>query len=295
MGYFYLVVSKIIAVSKSVFVKKCGKIATGFKNNVTTNLIRAFGCFIISLVMCLIIGFSSMDRAGLLFSILSGVANGLFMCVWLLAATHVSVCTVEVFSMVGGVVVPLLLAPVLISGDNVTILQGIGSIILLVAVFMFSKGGFGGKFNFLSIFSLISCVVCNAIVMITQTCYSHYSIGSSENFQFYTFLFATATLLLVSLILGIIDKNNPEKIEKSTYSKKVLIFTFLAIITLYFANFFSKLATEFLPQTVFYPLSYIIAMPLTFLVDVIVFKEKVTPLNVIGLLLVITSGVLVNL
>ncbi len=295
MGYLYLFVSKIIAVSKSVFVKKCGRIATGFKNNVTTNLIRAFGCFLISTIMCLIIGFSSMDRAGIVFSVLSGVANGLFMCVWLLAATNVSVCTVEVFSMVGGVVVPLLLAPLLINGDSVTILQGVGSLMLLVAVFMFSKGGFGGKFNFLSVFALISCVICNAIVMITQTCYSHYSIGSSEDFQFYTFLFATATLIIVSLILRIVDKKSPEKTENVAYSKKVLIFTFLAIVTLYFANFFSKLATEFLPQTVFYPLSYIIAMPLTFIVDVIVFKEKITPLNVIGLVLVVTAGVLVNL
>lgn len=295
MGYFYLFVSKIIAVLKSVFVKKCGRIATGFNNNVKTNLLRALGCFIISTVMCLIVGFSSMDRAGIVFSMLSGVANGLFMCVWLLAATNVSVCTVEVFSMVGGVVVPLLLAPVLINGDSVTILQGVGSLILLVAVFMFSKGGFGGKFNFLSVFALISCVICNAIVMITQTCYSYYSNGSSESFQFYTFLFATATLLIVSLILHIIDKKNPQSHDAPKFNKRVLLYTFLAIVTLYFCNFFSKLSTEFLPQTVFYPLSYIIAMPLTFLVDVIVFKEKITPLNIIGLLLVITAGVLVNI
>jgi drug/metabolite transporter (DMT)-like permease len=131
--------------------------------------------------------------------------------------------------------------------------------------------------------------------MITQTCYSYYSNGSSESFQFYTFLFATATLLIVSLILHIIDKKNLQSQDVPKFNKRVLLYTFLAIVTLYFCNFFSKLSTEFLPQTVFYPLSYIIAMPLTFLVDVIVFKEKITPLNIIGLLLVITAGVLVNI
>ena len=295
MGYLFLVISKIIAVAKSVFVKKCGTIAVGFKSNVLTNLIRALGCFIVSLVMCLIVGFSKIDSVGLWLSILSGVANGLFLCVWLYSATYVSVCTVEVFSMVGGVVVPLLLAPLLINGDSVTILQILGSVLLLIAVFTFSKGGIKGKFNALTILTLISCLICNAVVMITQTCYSHYSIGSSEDFQFYTFLFASLTLILFYLILSFFTNKKGENVESPKFNKKALIFIFLAIITLYFTNFFSKLSTLYLDQTVFYPLSYVIAMPLTFLVDVIVFKEKVTKLNVIGLILVVSAGILVNI
>lgn len=295
MGYLFLFISKIIAVLKSVFVKKCGTIAVGFKNNVLTNLIRAFGCFIVSLIMCLIVGFSKMDCVGLTLSILSGVANGLFLCVWLYAVTSVSVCTVEVFSMVGGVVVPLLLSPLLISGTTLTALKLIGATLLLIAVFAFSKGGISGKFNALTVTSLIACLICNATVMITQTCYSHYSIGSGEDFQFYTFLFASLTLIIFYLILSAFSKNKSDKKEKPKFNKTALIFIFLAIITLYFTNFFSKLSTEYLPQTVFYPLSYVIAMPLTFLVDVVVFKEKITKLNVLGLLLVVSAGVLVNI
>ncbi len=296
MGYLLLFLSKFAAVIKCIAVVKCGKIATGIQNNVIINLIRTLGCSVVSVIVCLIVGFSNIDRVGLLLAIASGVATGLMMIVWLISTGFASVCLVEVFSMVGGLILPLFLSPFLISGDNVTYLQWIGAFLLLVAVFMFSKGGTNNKITLKGLVFLLLCLLTTAVTMITQTCYSHYSKGSSEDFQLYTFLFASATLLITFFIIKITNKNSPEKeSEKPKFNKRVVFYVFIAIVFLYACNLLSKMSATYLPQTLFYPLSYIISMPLIFLMDVIVFKEKVTVLNVIGLVLVVTAGVLVNI
>ena len=198
--------------------------------------------------------------------------------------------------MVGWLLLPLFLSPYLISGDNVTFLQWIGAILLLVAVFMFSKGGTNKKLTLKGVVFLLLCLITTAVTMITQTCYSHYSTGSSEDFQLYTFLFASITLVIAFVILKIFNKTSTEtESEKPKVNKTVVICVLIAIVFLYVGNLLSKMSTVYLPQTIFYPLSYIISMPLIFLMDAIVFKEKVTVLNVIGLVLVVTAGVLVNL
>ena len=278
-----------------VAIINCGKLATGLKNNVVINLIRTTGCLVVSLLVCLIVGFSKLDGIGLFLVILSGVAMGLMMVVWLLSTQYAQVILVEVFAMIGGVIVPLFLAPYLINGDNVSLLQWIGAFILIVALFLFSKGGDGKKLTFKGILLLLSYLVITAVSMITQTCYSYYSTGSSEDFQLYTFLFATITLIIMFIFISAFHKKSDKTVENPKFNLKVIIYISIAIVFLYIGNLLSKLSTTYLPQTVFYPFSYVISMPLIFITEAIVYKQKVTFNNILALILVVASGILVNL
>jgi drug/metabolite transporter (DMT)-like permease len=64
---------------------------------------------------------------------------------------------------------------------------------------------------------------------------------------------------------------------------------------MYAAQFLSTYASAYIPAAVFYPLSYVISMPLIYICDVVVYKEKVTVRGIIGILLVTLAGVLINL
>jgi multidrug transporter EmrE-like cation transporter len=76
--------------------------------------------------------------------------------------------------------------------------------------------------------------------------------------------------------------------------KRVLVYIIMAATALYVAELFSVYAAQ-LPSAIYYPLSKGLAVLATFLLDVIVFKDKVTVKKIIGLCLVIIAIVLVNL
>ena len=123
MGYLFLLLSKIAALVKMVAVKNCGSIAKGTRNSVLINVIRSLGCIIVSLAVCLISGFGKMDTVGVIIAIFAGISNGVSLCTWILCASKVSLCTVEVFCMAGGVVLPLLVSPLIFSGESVSAIQ----------------------------------------------------------------------------------------------------------------------------------------------------------------------------
>jgi drug/metabolite transporter (DMT)-like permease len=162
-----------------------------------------------------------MSGTGLLFTVISGASNGLLLCSWILAASAAPMITVEVFCMIGGVVIPLLISPIILEGESVTLIQWIGSLLLFAAVFCFSKKNHG----------------------------------------------------------------------KGVTAKVILLIT-VAFVMTYASQFLSTVAAGSISASVLYPLAYVISMPLTFIVDVLVFRERVTVANILGLLFVTASGIL---
>ena len=54
MGIVYLLISKFATLGKMIAMKKCGKIASGPENSIRINLIRSFGCLIISVIVAFV-------------------------------------------------------------------------------------------------------------------------------------------------------------------------------------------------------------------------------------------------
>jgi len=294
MGYLYLVMSKLASVAKMMAVKKCGNIASGAKNSVKINLIRSTGSLAIALIVCIFSGFEKMNSYGILFTVLSGISQGIMLWSWILAATSAPMITVEVFCMTGGVVIPLVISPIVLDGTSVTIIQWIGSLLLFGAMFCLSKRGGGGKITPKSILLMCIAGLSNAGSVISQKFFKEFEGGTNADFQLGTFMFTIAVLAFIFLMMQLFIKTEKSS-DAPKINARVIVFICIAFIMTYTAQFFSTEASGKIEASVLYPLSYVISMPLVFLVDVIFFKEKVTVNNIIGLILITASGIMINL
>ena len=294
MGYVFLVLSKIAAMAKMISVKKSGNIAKGAKNSVKINLLRSLGCVAVALAVCAFSGFERMTGEGVWITLISGVSNGLLLFSWILAATCAPMITVEVFCMIGGVVIPLIISPIILDGESVTLIQWVGAALLFVAVFCFSKQKGGGKITPKSILLMCVAGISNAGGVITQKFYQEYKGGTVADFQLGTYIFTIAVLIAVFYVMAAFAKKEKGDGE-SKITKRALLFISLAFVMTYASQFLGTLAAGEIPSAVLYPLAYVISMPMIFLVDVIFFKEKVSVRNIVGLLIVTASGVLINI
>lgn len=300
MGIFYLFLSKLGGIGKMIAMKKCGRIASGAKNSLLINSIRSAGCVIISLIICLFSGFLAMRGEGYLVCILSGIANAGLLFLWVLCAERCSLCTVEIFCMIGGVVLPMLISPLLFATESISLLQWIGAIMLLPAAYCFSSKGSkeNKKMSVLSAVLLISVCLANTGCVTTQKVFTYNSFGSVADFNLYTFLICTL-VLLVALFFFNMKKDTESEREVKTLGilkeKQIIIYISIAIVMLYAAQYFGTLSSGSLSSAHFFPLSYAISMPLTLLTDLVVFKEKIKVKSFIGLGLVLIAILLINM
>ena len=212
-----------------------------------------------------------MDLAGWVISVFAGISNGVSLCAWVLCANTFSLCTVEVFCMAGGVVLPLLVSPLIFQGDTVSALQWVGSVLLFAAMYLLSNNKGKSKMSVSGIVLLFICGIANFGCVLTKKLFTNFSDAPVETFQLLTFLFVLITLLIV---LVFVPKD--DKYPSPRFNSKVSVYIFIAIIMLYLTEYLATKSCFYLSSAIYYPLSYVISMPMTFLVDVIIYKEKIT-------------------
>ena len=297
MGFLYLLSAKITAIGKMIAMKKCGNAASGAKNSLKMNLIRSLGCVAISLIICIFAGFDSISGKGVFYSVLSGIANALLLFTWVLCAEKCSLCTVEIFCMIGGVVLPMLVAPIMFSGETVSLFQWIGAAMLLPAAYcFFPKSTVKKKFNLSALPLLILAGLSNAGCVVTQKLFTAYGDGSVADFNLITFAVCTATLAILFTFVKLCKKDEmPTQNSENGSLKQLSVYISVAVVMLYASQYFNTLASGEFAPSLFYPLSYAVSMPLTLLTDIVVFKEKIRIPSIIGLALVIGAILLINI
>ncbi len=297
MGIFYLIGAKATAIGKMIAMKKCGDAAKGAENSLRINLIRSLGCVIISLIICVFAGFKGVSAVGFFFSVLSGIANALLLFAWVLCAEKCSLCTVEIFCMIGGVALPMLVAPLMFEGETVSLLQWAGALMLLPSAYCFSKKNeSGAAFSFSSLPLLLLAGLSNAGCVVTQKLFTAYGEGTVSDFNLITFLACTLTLGTIFISVKLFRKNvKSTKIHEKASTKQLAVYISVAVVMLYASQYLNTLASGKLASALFYPLSYAISMPLTLLTDCVFFKKKIRLSSIIGLGLVISAIVLINI
>ncbi len=296
MGILFLSLGKLFAIGKMIAMKKCGNAASGAENSIKINLIRSVGCVLISLIVCIFSGFSGMSGAGMLYSLLSGIANAMLLFTWVLCAERCSLCTVEIFCMIGGVVLPMILSPLLFGGEAASLFGWAGALLLLPAAYCFFPRSDGKGFTLSSLPLLLLAGISNAGCVISQKQFTEANGGSVADFNLLTFLFCTLTLTVIFVLTKIKKKGvKSERNGEKTRNKQIIIYIFIAIIMLYASQYLLTLSAGRISSRLFFPLSYAIAMPMTLLCDIIVFGERIRPSSVLGLTLVITSIILINI
>lgn len=108
------------------------------------------------------------------------------------------------------------------------------------------------------------------------------NLGSIEYFTFINFVTVFAVLLVLFAVYYAVERKRVavigtigERPKVELPYKRVWVYILIAGVTLYVYELFTSYASEF-PSAIYYPLARGLAVVCTFLLDVIVFREKVT-------------------
>ena len=305
-SYIALLLAQAGTSFKQFAMKRCGKIAPGPFNSICINMMRALICLVISVIIWLATGGGVTTPTGHLIIIISGIGTAFNLFTWILSTRIVSLTLLESTCMIGTLVLPLILAPYLYNGESVSLLQWIGCILVFVSVFLFAKKN-GNDTTEGGIFKKAAVVfVCAASITLSSILKKYYTyhivgngLGSIEYFTLINFVTVVVVFSILFAIYYIREKKSLSPVDKENAKvelpyKKVWIYVLIAASALYVNELFTVYATK-LPSAIYYPLSKGLVIGCTFLLDVIVFKEKVTIKKLIGLATVICAIVLVNI
>jgi drug/metabolite transporter (DMT)-like permease len=303
--YGALLLAQAGITAKQFAMKKCGQIASGPFNSVCINLMRSAICLVVSVIIWLMTDGGTTTAFGHFIIIISGIGTALNLFTWILSTRLVSLILIESVTMIGSLVLPLVLAPVLYNGDSVSLVQWIGCILIFVSVFLFVNKGNGEKKEgsvLKKIVVVAFCALGATVAALFKKYYTYHisdkGLGSIEYFTLMNFVTVLFFFVILFTVYYLLEKKRISGVEgggkvELPY-KKVFVYIMIAATALYVAELFSVYAAQ-LPSAIYYPLSKGLAVLATFLLDVIVFKDKVTVKKIIGLCLVIIAIVLVNL
>ena len=263
-------------------------------------MVRSVICLPISAAIWLIADGGGTTATGNFIIVAAGFGNAFSMFTWIWSSSLVPLMLIECVSMIGALVIPLLLAPYLYNGDSVSLIQWIGCILIFASIFFFINKD-GGKKKQGSVFKKVMVIGLYMISAMINTIFKKYytfhitekNLGSIEYFTFISFLSA----LGLFLVLFAVFYKNERKANGGSVElpfKKVRIYILIAAINLYVSELFATYASQ-LPSAIYYPLTRAILIVGTFLLEVMVFKDKVTLKKVIGFIVVIAGIILVNL
>lgn len=310
MGYLYLAISKFCGAAKMAAMKNCGNADDSTGTSVKVNAVRSGIILVVSVIVFAVSRAATAD--GVWIAALSGVSNALNMLSWLVCATAVSLCIVETFVMIGSVVFPLALSPLLYAGETVSAAQWAGAGVILAAVVLFCVGR-DVKFGKKGIVWIAVCTLSSAGCNVTAKLYAVRA--GSEYVAFFnlvTFVIVFAFFAVVAAITvlknrkktdpvadsepaadsGRAEEKDPQPREFFGLSKRTYFRIAIAAVGMYATNYFMTLAAGALPSGVLYPLSYGAGFVLTAIMDTVFFKQKLTLPRAVATVLAVVGAVL---
>lgn len=304
MGYLYLAISKFCGAAKMAAMKNCGNADDSTGTSVKVNAVRSGIILVVSVIVFAVSRAATAD--GVWIAALSGVSNALNMLSWLVCATAVSLCIVETFVMIGSVVFPLALSPLLYAGETVSAAQWAGAGVILAAVVLFCVGR-DVKFGKKGIVWIAVCTLSSAGCNVTAKLYAVRA--GSEYVAFFnlvTFVIVFAFFAVVAAITvlknrkktdpaadsGRAEEKDPQSREFFGLPKKTYFRIAIAAVGMYATNYFMTLAAGALPSGVLYPLSYGAGFVLTAIMDTVFFKQKLTLPRAVATVLAVAGAVL---
>lgn len=308
MLYGALLLAQAGTSTKQFTMKKCGSIAPGAFNSVSINLARALICLAVSTIIWIFAGGGATTLFGHVIIIISGIGTAFNLFTWILSSQLVPLTLIESVSMIGSMVIPLILAPYLYNGDTVSPIQWLGCALVIVSAFLFMKKGKKIEKNgsaFQKIAIVATCAISITLASILKKYYTYSIVAKGlGNIEYFTFVSFLTVLAVFSVLFAIYYKlerkralavctSNERPLVKLPY-KRVWVYILIAGVALYVNELFTSYASQ-LPSAIYYPLSKGLTVGCTFLLDTIVFKDKVTLKKTIGLITVITAIILINL
>lgn len=297
MGYFYLAVAILCGCTKGYCGKKTSGAVKETKDAMLANILRMIFCVVIGFAILAFGGNINLLNAGfntLLISFLSGVGMSAFVVVWLLTVKRGAYMTLDVFLMLG-VIIPIAASTILFN-EGIRLNQIIGFIVLtLASVIMCSyNNSIKEKMSISSLVLLILCGVSNGVVSLSQKLFVNYvKDGSNVVFNFYTYAFSAVILTVCYFAFGKKEKQKSENIF--TAQKTLICYIAVMAVCLFLNTFFMTKSASVLPSVILYPLSQGGSLILSSLMSAVFFKEKITKVCVVGLVVAFAGLIVMNM
>ena len=301
MGYLFLSLAVLAGATKGFCGKKISGVAKTLADASLVNFMRMFFCIIIGAAMMLLAGdvpFSSFNGTAIAISALSGITTAIFVISWLLSVRSGAYVMLDVFLMLGvGVTVS---ACRIFLGEEIRLNQIIGFVILVVAAYIMCSYdiSLNGKMSLGKIALLVLCGVANGLTDFSQKLFVYKvdNVGAAE-FNFFTYIFASITLLAAFVVLKIRSHKNGENQdgEEKMQLGRVLIVVGIMAVCLFLNSYFKTLAAQRLDSALLYPLNQGAALILSLLMAAVFFKEKITARCIVGVCMAFGALLIINL
>lgn len=294
MGYLYLTLALLAGVTKGYCGKKTSGSVAAYQDAMLVNALRMVLCIAIGFGLIAVQGDLSLLRVNLstlLITALSGVTTSLFVVTWLLSVRKGAYMMVDVFLMMGTVAAVAMCG--LFLGETVSLRQIVGLALLVAAtVVMCSYSrGVKGKMTPAALVLLIVCGLSNGLTDFSQKLFvSHAPESTSAVFNFYTYVFSAAVLLVLYLAAG-----RKEQRPASAVVKPIWGYVLVMALCLYLNSFFKTEAASLLPAAQLYPLTQGCGMILSTMMAALCFGEKPNAKSVAGLGIAFAALLIINL
>lgn len=294
MGYLYWLCGMVSGTIKGF----CGKKMSAFVNKpgdaMLANTLRMVLCIIVGLFVVVLgegAGALAVDSRVMYISLLSGVASAVNVVAWVLAVKRGAYMLNDVFGTLG-IMIPLLLSSAMF-GEQVKTTQWIGFVILIAAVLVMCSysSSIKQKLNFYSIFLLTINGAAAGFSSFSQKMFVRMVEGGSiAVFNFYTYVFAAATLMICYLV----SKRDKTQGEEKFRLKNVIWYVAIMAVCLFAYSYFMTYAAQYLDSAQLYPLNTGMSLVLGTAMSAVFFDERVTIKSVVGIVLTFVALIVIN-
>jgi drug/metabolite transporter (DMT)-like permease len=296
MGYVFLLIALSFGLIKAYCGKRTSYAAEHIEDAVAITTVRMLLCCIIGFICVLLAIEGSIEFfhfKTVWIAAICGTMSAVFTVSWMLAVRDSMYMMVEVFVM-GGVLVPLFLSSILY-GEGIGVIDIVAIVILLLGVYLTSSGSVKGKWSLKGVALLILCALSSGGMDFSQKMYVKEA-GTSNVFlfNFYTYVFAALILSVVFLCLKIGKRNKDGQSASFSAVKSVFGYVVVMSVCLFFNSYFKTLAANNLDAVILYPMSQGLAIVLSSVMTVVLFKEKISVKSGIGIALTLISLIMIN-
>lgn len=295
LGFLIIACMRVV---QAICNKKASKLVVGKQR------FFAFGAF--EQLVAAAVGFLCLCKTGFygwnMETILCSLCTSVFMAICLFAdleamkGAPLAICTV--FSM-GGLFVPCVLG-IFLFDEPMSALQWLALLLFVVSIYLLGTGTAAGKkLTMKTVIMLILSCLANGFVMLVQKYYA--ARVENQNAALYSclmFCFSAVILTCCFLWQVGVQKREPSVDNSKTsagFPKQLFLYGSALAVALSVINLVVTMLAKTFPSVVLYTLSSFISIAITALVGIVVFKERMTVKNMIGILLGVLSIVLSNM
>ena len=294
MGYLFLSISLLAGATKGYCGKKMGGFAANVQSAALLNLVRMILCTGLGMLVVFAYKHTSyltLNTTVIAISAISGISTSVFVVTWLLSVRKSAYMMLDIFLMFG-VLIPLAASNVFFN-EVIKPTQWLGIAVLLAAVVIMCSynNSIKEKITLSSFALLIICGIASGIADFSQKVFTKcIPDGSAAVFNFYTYLFAAFILIIFYAVSCKTKLSNG-----NSDIKKIFRYILIMALCLFANSYFKTLASKHLSAVLLYPLNQGCALILSAIMASVLFKEKITPTAVIGILTAFIGLLIINL